>query len=161
MSRYADRTEVPADRSRAEIERTLTRYGASAFMYGWEEGHALVQFEMHDRFVRFELPMPDPDDRAFTHHSRGRRTPESARAAHEQATRQRWRALSLVVKAKLEVVESGITTFEQEFLAHLVLPDGTSFGAWAVPQITAAYETGQMPRRLLELPPPSQEESGC
>ena len=28
MSRYAERTEVPPERSRAEIERTLIRYGA-------------------------------------------------------------------------------------------------------------------------------------
>jgi len=35
VSRYAEGTSVPADRSRAEIERTLTRYGADQFAYGW------------------------------------------------------------------------------------------------------------------------------
>ena len=35
MSRYAEQTSVAAERSRAEIEGTLTRYGATAFMYGW------------------------------------------------------------------------------------------------------------------------------
>ena len=30
MPHYAENTEVPTDRSHAEIERTLERYGASA-----------------------------------------------------------------------------------------------------------------------------------
>ena len=34
--RYAAQTEVSSDRSRAEIERTLRKYGATAFAYGWE-----------------------------------------------------------------------------------------------------------------------------
>jgi hypothetical protein len=34
MARYASNTDVPSDRSRAEIERTLVRYGADEFMYG-------------------------------------------------------------------------------------------------------------------------------
>ena len=38
--------------------------------------------------------------------------------------RQRWRALNLAIKAKLEAVESGIVTFDQEFLAHIVGPSG-------------------------------------
>ena len=32
----------------------------------------------------------------------------------------------LVIKAKLEAVEAGVTTFEQEFLANMVLPDKTT-----------------------------------
>ncbi len=52
------------------------------------------------------------------------------------------------MKSKLEAVDSGIVTFEEEFLAHIVLPDGTRTGAWAVPQIERAYETGEMPALL-------------
>ena len=36
MRRYAEGTSVPVDRSRAEIERALTRYGATGFGYQWE-----------------------------------------------------------------------------------------------------------------------------
>ena len=36
---------------------------------------------------------------------------------HDQACRQRWRALLLVIKAKLEAVTAGISTVETEFLA--------------------------------------------
>lgn len=70
--------------------------------------------------------MPDKTDPRFqmTPGGRRRRSAEQMLAEYEKATRQRWRALALVIKAKLEAVASGITEFEQEFLAHIVLPDG-------------------------------------
>lgn len=148
MSRYAENTSVPADKSRQEIERTLQRYGASAFMYGWESTNAIVAFQMKDRRIRFILPLPDPKERRFTHHSRGMRTPAAAHEAWEQATRQRWRALALVIKAKLEAVEAGISEFEDEFLANIVLPGGQSVGQWMRPQVEVAYQTGRMPPML-------------
>lgn len=64
------------------------------------------------------------------------------------AERQRWRALALVIKAKLEAVEAGITEFEEEFLAHIVLPNGGTVGQFMLPQVATAYETGQMPPLL-------------
>ena len=152
---YAAETTVPAEKSRAEIERTLQRYGASQFMYGYNEHHSMIAFVVGGRQVRFILPMPDKNDPQFTMTPAGRkrRDADSMLAAYEKATRQRWRALALVIKAKLEAVESGITVFEDEFLAHLVLPDGTTAGEWLKPQIDRAYETGQMPKELpLALP---------
>jgi hypothetical protein len=38
VSKFAENTSVSAERSRAEIEKTLRRYGADQFMYGWESG---------------------------------------------------------------------------------------------------------------------------
>lgn len=154
MTRYAESTSVTSDRSRAEIEKTLARYGASSFAYGWERERAMVGFVANDRQVRFILPLPDRADREFTHTpTRGtRRSEDQVEAAYEQAVRQRWRALSLVIKAKLEAVETGIVTFEDEFAMHMVLPDGRTVGDWVVPQIEQAYATGQMPAPLLALP---------
>lgn len=51
----------------------------------------------------------------------------------------------LVVKGKLEAVESEIVTFEEEFLAHLVLPNGQTVGSEVRPMVAQAYETGIMP----------------
>lgn len=153
--RYAENTDVTAERSRGEIESTLQRYGASAFMYGWDEDQAVIQFKAHERHVRFLLPLPDRAAPEFTH-TPGRnleRTPAQALTEWEKACRQRWRALALVVKAKLEAVAAGITEFEDEFLAHVVLPDGTTAGAWLRPQIAEAYESGAMPTFLPELGP--------
>lgn len=60
MSKYASKTEVSTDRSRAEIERTLTRYGATGFMYGWTEKGAVIGFQIKDKQYKgdrfFEVP---------------------------------------------------------------------------------------------------------
>lgn len=147
-TRYAENTSVPADRSRSEIERTLQRYGADGFLYGWEATKALIQFRAHDRYIRFVIEMPDREDFSRTPTRGNRRSEEAIQSAFEQATRQRWRALSLVIKAKLEAVAAGITEFESEFLAHIVLPDGTTVGEWVAPQVQAAYDMGEMPKML-------------
>lgn len=133
MAEYAKNTAVNSESSRAEIERILTRWGADEYAYMMRATEAQVGFTYHGMRVRFVLPLPDRNDPEFTRHSRGQRTPSAASNAYEQAVRQKWRALALVVKAKLEAVESGISTFEEEFYAHLVLPNGqTIFEATAV-----------------------------
>lgn len=149
MTRYASETNVSVEKSRMEIERTLARYGADAFAYFSEANRAMVAFRIANRQVKFILALPEKNRREFTHHSRGMRTADAALAAWEQACRQRWRALALVIKAKLEAVAAGITTVEDEFLAHTVLPDGSTFGEWAKPQLEIAYERGAMPTNLL------------
>lgn len=151
--RYASTTSVPSERSRNEIESTLSRYGASAFMYGWDPNQAIIQFSAEGRHIRFVLPLPDRADFQRTPERGLQRTAAQVEAAYEQAVRQRWRALLLIVKAKLEAVESGITEFEDEFLAHIVLPSGETAGVWLRPQIAEAYLTGAMPAGLLALPP--------
>lgn len=145
---YAERTDVSAEKSRNEIEKILRKYGADQFMYGWETKRAMVQFRAHERSIRFIVVMPDQSDFDFTPSQHQRRTPDAALKAFEQATRQRWRGLTLVIKAKLEAVEAGITEFEEEFLAHIVLPDGTTVGDWALPQVARAYDMGEMPKAL-------------
>lgn len=161
MSRYAEQTEVPVERSRAEIERSLTRYGATGFVYGWTDQRALVQFSMRDRAVRFLLPLPDRNADEFTKRTvnqsgaRKTRPADEAERVWERACRQRWRALALVIKAKLEAVESGIVTFDEEFLAQIVLPDDSTVGAWAIPQVAEAYQRGIMPPALPALERPA------
>lgn len=150
MSRYAEKTEVGADRSRSEIERTLERYGAESFAYGWEGSRAMIGFRMNNRMLRFIVPLPDKSEFQWTPQGR-RRTTSSSQTAYDQACRQRWRALALVIKAKLEAVECGITSFEEEFLAHIMLPDGQTVGQFMLPQVEQAYLTGAMPV-LLALP---------
>lgn len=151
MAKYAEKTTVSSDKSRAEIERTLIKYGATGFAYGWEAGVAVVGFSANERHIRFTLPMPDKSAKEFTHtEARAtRRSHEQIEAVYEQAIRQRWRALALAVKAKLEAVSAGITTFEQEFMAHIVLPNGNTVGQWMRPQINEAYKSGKMPPLLL------------
>jgi hypothetical protein len=151
MSRYAQNTVVSADKSRSEIEASLRRYGADQFAYMTSRTEARVGFVAQGRQVQFRLAMPDPNDRQFTHTPERKtpRSPAQAEAAWEQATRQRWRALALVIKAKLEAVEAGITEFDDEFLAHIMLPNGQTVGESLKPQLDDVYASG----RMLELMP--------
>lgn len=131
---YAARTEVSVDKSRTEIERTLKRYGADRFAYFTEADRAIVVFEAKQRRIRFDLPVP-----------------EAATTKGEQLQRSRWRALLLCIKAKLESVDSKIETFEEAFLAHVVLPDGMTVMHHTQERIESAYKGGEM-QALLPAP---------
>lgn len=131
MAKYASATSVGADKSRDEIEHTLKRYGAAGFAYAWENDQAFIGFKLHNRRVNFVLPMPDPnsDEFRYTAARKYLRNDDERLKSYDQAVRQRWRALNLCIKAKLEAVEAKIVTFDEEFLAHLVLPDGKTVGS--------------------------------
>ncbi|MEN6425194.1 MAG: hypothetical protein ABFE13_07515 [Phycisphaerales bacterium] len=157
MTRYAENTSVSVERSRAEIEGTLQRYGASRFMSGWDEERAYIAFLYHDRAIRLTITLPDRGQFDRTPHRNRRRSSEEAARAWEQACRQQWRAMALVVKAKLEAVQAGIATFEDEFLAYTVLPEGRTVAQWLQPQMQTLIETGRMPQMLL---PPADVAAG-
>lgn len=152
MSRYAANTEVSASASKAEIERIVERYGATGFMSGWAGNQAVIAFAMSDRQVRFILSLPDRKADEFTSYMRGRvryqREETASTKLWEQACRQRWRALALVIKAKLEAVESNISTFEDEFMASIVMPNGRTVSEEVRPLIAKAYDSGTMPALL-------------
>lgn len=61
--------------------------------------------------------------------------------------RRRYRALLLVLKAKLEAVQSQIVTFDEEFLAHIVINGGDTVGDRMVPQLSEVI-VGRMPPLL-------------
>jgi hypothetical protein len=143
MSKFAAGTTVAVEKSKAEIERVLRRYNATGFVSGWQDLDAFVQFIIAERHVKFRMSLPNPADRAFTEHSRGKRSPDSAHELWEQACRQKWRALTLVIKAKLEAVDAGISVIEDEFLANIVMPDGRTVAETIKPQIALAYKGGQ------------------
>ncbi|MEO0699475.1 MAG: hypothetical protein AAFY81_07125 [Pseudomonadota bacterium] len=143
MSTFAKDTSVSVSRSKAEIEGIVERYGAGQFMSGWSGDQAAVGFTMEGRQVRFIVELPSKQDEAFTTTPTGKaRAPDASLKAWEQACRQRWRALALVIKAKLEAVESGISVFEDEFMANIVMPNGRTVSQEIRPRIAAAYENG-------------------
>lgn len=152
MARYASRTKVSAAQSATDILKVLTRYGADSTMQGQSKSGAIVAFEMAGRRIKFEMPLPDPDDGEFTLTECGYdRSAIAADAAYKKAIRQRWRALLLVITAKLEAVESGAVSFEDEFLAQTMLPNGRSVSQEITHLITKAYESGKVQALLPDL----------
>ena len=152
MPEYAKGTKVPVTKTESEIRQLLDRYRADSVMLGFEQTGAVIGFKMNDRVIRFNLPLPDRNAKEFKETDSGRwlRSEAGQRAAWEGACRQRWRALKLAIQAKLEAVECGITTFEEEFLAHIVTPSGETVGKRIIPALGELLEDHAEPRRLLE-----------
>lgn len=142
---YAAATRVPEDRSRNEIEQLVRRYGATNFAYANGATGAMVAFETKRRRVRFLLAYP-PEMRKPAEH-RGR---WDAAEAMAQERRRLWRALVLVVKAKLEGVASKVETFDQAFMAHLVMPGGRTLAEHLMPEVERMITSGKMGPLLLE-----------
>lgn len=144
MNRYAAKTNVDSMKSRMEIERIVMKYGCASFTYMINENDAVIGFKSHDRFVRMEIKLPTLEQ-ASVNKAGQRMHQRQAAASQEQQIRQRWRALALVVKAKLESVELGVATFQQEFMPYILLPDGSTVGEHTAPLIESAYKTGVTP----------------
>jgi len=141
---YAKGTTVSPEKSRAEIEGLLRRFGATQFVSGWDGEKAILGFTACGRQIRFVLMLPKVEEFETT----DGRVKASAEKRWEQACAERWRALALIIKAKLEAVQQGISTFEDEFLAQTVLPDGGTISRWIQPQLASVYATGHMPPLL-------------
>lgn len=146
---YAENTSVPVEKSRAEIERLLSKHKCTKFMAGvdHEMHRATVQFQAHNRIVKFDIRLPDAKDPKYRRIKGSYLERNAAGVAKvvEQEERTRWRALLLVIKAKLEAVESNIATFEDEFLAHVLLPNQQTVAQYIGPTVAQIYETGRMP----------------
>ncbi len=150
---YAAGTDVPADRTRMQIEQMVRQRGATAFGYAEEGRQARISFKLENLLLRFDLPLPHPSSfetvRTNTASVRTRTGPQIV-AALERATREAWRALHISIKAKLAAVDAGVVAFESEFLAHVVMTDGKTVGDIAVRQIATMLETGEAPKLLAE-----------
>lgn len=133
---YAEDTSVPVERSQAEIEKMLRSHGAEKFMRGEDGNREVIACWLNRRQVMFELPLPDP---------------AKFKSQERQAKRRRaqWRALLLCIKAKFVAVESGVESFEDAFLAQIVVPTANGraerVGRVAAAQIALAYEKGAVP----------------
>lgn len=139
---FAEKTTVSVDRSQSEIRKILSKYKANGFVFGENVPISVVMFEMRGRRIKFILPMPEKQK------TRDKRGYVMSQTQIEQESRRRWRCLALAIKAKLECVESGIATFEEEFMAHIVLPNGNTVGQAVLPQIDQSYKDGKMPPLL-------------
>ena len=143
MAQYASQTSVPVERSKAEIMGILDRYGCDGISTHQTQLAWGIEFIVHKRRVRFAVEHPDSDDPKYsvTPSGKRKRDPRSKNKAWEQDLRQIYRSLALIIKAKLEYVESGHTIFEREFMANIVDPvTNKTMGEVVEPLIADRYE---------------------
>ncbi|TCP66307.1 hypothetical protein [Sphingomonas sp. PP-CE-1G-424] len=118
---YAERTTVPYEKTIRDIIALVKKAGAVK-VGQMEDGDCLtIIFGLGDRQIKFRVSWE--------------KSPASQR--------QRARALMLVIKAKLESVESGVETFEQAFLANIVLSDGKTVHERVSGDVQLEYRSGQ------------------
>lgn len=132
--RYAQDTKVEVGASQAELKSLLRKAGAAQMLTGddADRNMILLGFTLGGRQYRIKASTERP----------------SRRCESEQLEREAWRAMVLIVKAKLEVVAMGHGTVEEEFMSNLVLPSGQTLGDEVLPKVAHAYETGVMPPLL-------------
>lgn len=159
MGQYAANTKVRTDQSLSEIERTLDRFGADCFGFKKSEGQIQIEFVKESRSIMIRIALPDRQSRDFTRTpERGNlRSEEAAQKEWAQACRQRYRSLACYVKALLVSIEDEIVTFEEAFMPHIVLPDGSTVGQRALPQIASMYEVGSNAQTRLALDAPDED----
>jgi hypothetical protein len=121
------------EKSKAEIVGLLREYGADQLHWTMSTELVVVAFRCQGRFVRIELVLPSLDEDCFWRAPKGSRgawctrngkwgmwrTTGQAAAIHEQEVRRLWRALAVLLEAKFEAVESGVISFDREFMAHI------------------------------------------
>jgi len=126
MARYASKTSVPVSRSKQAIEDLLVKGGATEYVCGFTPMGSAIMFTIEGVRVRIFVPLEDD----------------------AQEERRRWRAALLILKAKLEVIQSGDSTVGREFMADVMLPGGGTLGERMLPELADALNGKPMPRLL-------------
>lgn len=149
---------MPVARSVAEIQALLEKHGATDFGYvSLDEGRrAALAFRLAERTIRYAIPLPQRDDRAFSRTKDGwARAPAEAEKRYQQALRSRWREVLRLIDAKLIAVASGIVAVEDEFLSWTVTPGGATVGEIVRPQLEEMHSRGRLPGlgAMVSLPP--------
>ena len=125
-TRYAEGTTTSIENSKAEIERTLRRYGvtSSAFMSTPTSG--AVVFEAVGCRIRFDVPQ-------------GR---------DEKENKRQWRVALLRIKTRLEEAASTGEPLQSVFLSNIVLPDGSTVGQKLLPELIEVAKGKPLPPLL-------------
>ncbi|CAN5573437.1 hypothetical protein BH10PSE14_BH10PSE14_06320 [soil metagenome] len=149
---YAENTSVPIEKSVAEIVGLVKKAGATSIAQWEEPARFTIQFSLSARLLRFRVTLPAWQDMPERN---GRREVLSQAQREVIAARramQRARALLLVIKAKLESVESNVESFEEAFLANVVMADGATVYERVAQPIALEYQTGAPSTMLLAGP---------
>lgn len=157
--RYAQGTEVARSKTVQDIERALTRFGASEFCYATRGDRAVVMFRVAaDRTasgeavpVRMGIDLPDREE--FRETSTGlERTDRQVEELRDKEIRRRWRSLYAVVKALLVAVDDRLLTFEEAFLSAIVWGDNDTTADHLLPYMHEVLTHGGPGPRLLPEP---------
>ncbi len=142
MRKYAANTNVTAERSQAEIQSMLLKYGCTSFGFVRRPRQILIGFELRNLRFEMSISLPDPNSDEFTKTATGRARRNHDDALYEQEVRRLYRSLCLLIKAKIVSINEKTAKFEDEFLAYMVTSNGRTVGTWCANLIAKAQENG-------------------
>ena len=149
---YAEGTSVPVEKSLGEIVALVKKHGAQRVAQAEDVGAISVWFFLNDRMLRFRVKLPTMEEMPTRD---GRNSILSDKQRNDRAAaacRQKARALLLVIKAKLESVESNVETFDEAFLPNIVMSDGMTVMERIREPLALEYQTGKAFPMMLEGP---------
>jgi len=136
MPRYAKKTTVPVARSKQKIEELLESYGIDESFMGRSPRGDGIGFRYEGKVYKMNVPTPNRED-------------FNTENQYQQAIRQRWRILYMSMKMKFEEIDAGVISFEDQFLAQMSLPDGTTVADFMkLPENVTRLEKTKMPKLL-------------
>lgn len=135
---FAENTSVAFEKSIAEIVGLVRKAGAKRIAQYEEDDAFQISFELAGRLIRFRVVL------ALRYDGPRKNGNFDPVRWVEQRNRQRARALLLVIKAKLESVESEVETFEQAFLANVVMADGMTVHERIAEHVALEYSSGKV-----------------
>lgn len=123
-------TATSGDKAMAEIQRILQRFGCARFgtMTDWEAGVLMVQFEWRGQRVSFPANFKGYaaaylNEKPYTSRMRCTKAEYEAKAL-EIGSIAVYSILRDWIKAQVVAVETGLISFEEVFMAHVLLPSG-------------------------------------
>lgn len=135
MAKYAKNTTVAASKTKVQIQELLIDWGIVEFFFATNVRGEGIGFSFEGRLYNWNVLMPD---------SKGLTDKQ-----YQQAVRQRWRILYMGLKMKLEEIDSGSETFEDQFLSKMVLPNGGTVSDFMkLPENLKLIGQSKMPKLL-------------
>lgn len=152
---YAETTKVAVEKSVAEIVSLVRANAGSQIAQLDDDDRYVIAFTLGGRQVRFVVTFDPVSAKRFERDGRGTTRTAAQRRDHwEQHRRQRMRAMLLVIRAKFESVQSQVETFEQAFLANVVMADGRTVHEHIAEPIALQYQSGDVAPLMLTGPRP-------
>jgi hypothetical protein len=130
MSNLPYSTATSGDKAMAEISRILQKFGCNKFgsMTDWDAGVLMVQFEWRGVKVSFPANFKGYaaawlKEKPYTSRMRCTKAEHEAKAL-EIGSIAVYSILRDWIKAQVVAVETGLVSFDEVFMAHLILANG-------------------------------------
>jgi len=129
MAKYAKYTKVSIKDTKLHIEKLLLNWGIEEFFFATSPRGDGIGFRYKEKTYKLSVPikkdMPDKEQR------------------------QMWRILFMSLKMKLEEIDAGLISFDDQFLSQMALPDGSTVSDFMkLPENLSLLQSSKMPKML-------------